>query len=152
VSAVIDAKRTQEYEAVVTAAAGWAGGRADVRALAVVGSWARGEATMDSDVDLVVIVTDTARLLADDDWLGDAMGQPGDVIRRQEWGVLTERRVRLASGLEVELGIVSPAWAACDPVDAGTARVVRDGCIPLVDPDGLLDRLITAAAHQAGHS
>jgi len=42
--------------------------------------------------------------------------------------VLTERRVRLESGFEVELGLVPPTWAEADPVDPGTSTVVRGGC------------------------
>lgn len=30
------------------------------------------------------------------------------------------------------------------PIDAGTKRVISDGCRPIFDPDGLIDRLITA--------
>jgi hypothetical protein len=36
------------------------------------------------------------------------------------------------------------AWAATDPVDPGTRRVVRDGMSILYDPGGLLERLAEA--------
>ena len=62
---------------------------------------------------------------------------------------LRERRVRTHSGLQVELGIVSPTWAAL-PLDPGTATVLRDGCRILHDPQGVLQKamaaLLTAAA------
>lgn len=67
-------------------------------------------------------------------------------MRTLEWGVLTERRFALPSGLEVELGIASPAWAAIDPVDTGTRRVVSDGVRILHDPDGLLETLASACS------
>ncbi len=57
---------------------------------------------------------------------------------------MTERRVQLPSGFEVEFGFAAPSWAATDPVDAGTARVVRDGCRPLLDAHALFDNLIAA--------
>jgi uncharacterized protein len=50
----------------------------------------------------------------------------------------------LRSGLAVEFGFVPPNWASVDPADPGTARVVRDGCSPLVDPEGALARLSAA--------
>jgi Nucleotidyltransferase domain len=39
-------------------ATAWARRRPDIRGLALVGSWARGSARTDSDVDLVVLTTD----------------------------------------------------------------------------------------------
>lgn len=59
---------------------------------------------------------------------------------------MTERRVRLDSGVEIEFGFTQPTWASVDPVDAGTHRVVRDGLRPLFDPAGLLARLVAAVA------
>jgi len=53
------------------------------------------------------------------------------------------------SGLEVEFGFAPPSWAAADPLDPGTAGVVRNGCQPLVDRKGLLDRLITAVGESS---
>ncbi len=44
----------------------------------------------------------------------------------------------MPSGLEIEFGIGSPTWAATDPLDPGTKRVIRDGLHILYDPDGLL--------------
>jgi uncharacterized protein len=115
----------------------------DIRGLALVGSWARGSARADSDVDLVVLTSHPDRYLADDDWtaaLGDA-----EVLDTQAWGVLTERRLLLKGGLEVEVGIAEPTWAATDPVDPGTRRVVTDGLRILHDPDGRLAALADAA-------
>ena len=56
-----------------------------------------------------------------------------------------ERRVRLSSGLEIEFGFVAPSWATTDPVDPGTAAVVRDGVQSLYDPLGLIETLAAAA-------
>jgi hypothetical protein len=47
----------------------------------------------------------------------------------------------MAGGLEVDVGIATPAWAATSPIDAGTARVLKGGLIPLNDPDRLLREL-----------
>ncbi len=65
------------------------------------------------------------------------------LIRDQLWGPLRERRVRLRSGLQVELGVVTPAWAAL-PLNPGTARVLGDGCRILHDPEGLLGEALAA--------
>ena len=73
------------------------------------------------------------------------MGVCVPVVRRAEWGDLTERRIRLPSGLEVEFGFVEPTWADTDPADAGTAEVIADGGLSVAyDPDGLLSRLLAS--------
>jgi uncharacterized protein len=130
-------------ERVLERAVAWARQQPDIRGLALVGSWARGTARADSDVDLVVLTSHPDRYLADDDWtaaLGDA-----EVLRTQAWGVLTERRLLLEGGLEVEVGITGPTWATTDPVDPGTRLVVTDGLRILHDPDGRLAALADAA-------
>src|SRR6266540_4723844 len=126
--------RRDEVEQVLDRARRWAMGRADVVAVALVGSWARDAARPDSDVDLVVLTTDQAPYLAPyldrDDWIG-GLGADRLVMTRS-WGPLTERRLVLPSG------------AAADPVDEGTHQVITDGVRVLHDPEGLLARLIAA--------
>ena len=110
-----------------------------VRGVLLVGSWARGAARMESDIDLVLLAADPDALAG----VGpDVVG--GRVVRRRSWGALEETRLLLPSGLEVEVGVVALSWAATDPVDAGTRRVVTDGHRILYDPDRLLVRLAAA--------
>lgn len=122
----------------------WATGRHDITGVAVVGSWARGDPRPDSDLDLVVLTTDRERYLGDDRWVTAAVGRQAQLVRTRDWGPLTERRVALTSGFEIEFGFVAPTWASTDPLDAGTAQVVGDGCRPLHDPSGALERLVAA--------
>ena len=109
-----------------------------------VGSWARKNARMDSDVDLVILTDGKERYLADWSWVLDAVGQPAGILRTQDWGPLTERRIVLPSGLEIEFGFAGRGWALAHPVEAGTARVLRDGCSPLFDPEGAIASLMAA--------
>jgi hypothetical protein len=142
---MISPDRAVEYNEIVTVVSAWARQQQDIKGVAVVGYWAREEARMDSDVDLVILTERVARHVDDSSWIPLAVGSEARLIPSQEWGELTERRVRLASGLEVEFGFVSPSWAATDPVDAGTAAVVGGGCRPILDPEGLFKRLIAVA-------
>jgi uncharacterized protein len=75
-----------------------------------------------------------------DRYLGDDWAAALGATRAcaQAWGPLTERRLPLEGGLEVEVGLAEPAWAATDPVNLGTRRVVTDGLRILHDPDGWL--------------
>jgi predicted nucleotidyltransferase len=141
-SLVVSERRADEVESVLRHLTDWARRRSDVRALALVGSWARGAAHEGSDVD-VVLLTDSPELYVDSvDWLRDVDGVR--LVRTLAWGAVTERRFAIPSGLEIELDVGTPRWASVDPIDAGTRRVVADGMRVLHDPDGLLRRLVTA--------
>jgi len=141
-SGMIPEARRHDVEALLTRAADWAGRQADIRVLLLVGSWARGNPRLDSDVDLILL-TDRVQRYLDGDVLLHALGAER-VVRRQNWGAIEERRLRLASGLEVEVGIGEPSWAATQPVDEGTRRVVMDGVRVLHDPAELASRLVSA--------
>jgi hypothetical protein len=133
-----DARRI-EVERLLDVVVKWASARHDVRGLALVGSWARGTAYMESDVDLVLLTCRVERYTERDDWIGDLGGET--IVRTTSWGPLTERRLGMPSGFEVELGVVPLYWAAVYPVDSGTRSVVEDGMRVLHDPDGLLRAL-----------
>ena len=123
--------RAAEVERVLAAFAEWASVRADVVAVGLVGSWARGAARPDSDVDVVVVSTAPEARVAAGDWPAGLSAAP--VLRRRRWGVLVETRLGLPDGLEVEVGVVPTGWTS--------ARVVRDGMRILYDPDQRLAAL-----------
>lgn len=120
----------------------WAEQEDRVRALVLVGSYARGSERMASDVDLVVL-SDTPESLEDAAWF-EQLGPGARLIRSEEWGPVRERRFRLVSGLIVELGIAPSSWADV-PLDQGTHRVLRDGHRVLYDT-GLLGRAAATVA------
>jgi predicted nucleotidyltransferase len=134
-------RRIAEVDEVVQRITRWAADRADIVGLLLVGSFARDAAGPDSDVDLVLLTTDEPRYL-DGAWAREL--DLGSLVRTRSWGPITERRYATVSGLEVEMGIGSPAWAATDPVDPGTHRVVTDGARVLHDPAGILTGLLAA--------
>lgn len=105
--------------------------------IALVGSWARGLGRPDSDVDLVVLTSKPDLLLGSTSWF-TAFGRGVQLVRSEDFGLLQERRLRLTDGLEVEVCIGGPDWAATSPPDAGSARVVLDGMCILWDPERLL--------------
>lgn len=108
----------------------WAAPQRHVIGVALVGSYARQAATPESDVDLVIVSDRPEALLSNTDWVrafGSALR-----IEREDWGRVTSLRVWYVDGLEVELGIADRRWAAA-PLDAGTRRVVEDGCVVLLD-------------------
>ncbi|GLW04533.1 nucleotidyltransferase domain-containing protein [Streptomyces lavendulae] len=134
--------RTAEIEEVIGRFTHWARDRDDIVGLLLVGSCARNAARPDSDIDVVLLTAEEARYLDDATWAGE-LGL-GGLIRAQAWGPISERRCSTASGLEVEVGIGSSAWATTDPIDPGTRRVVTDGARVLHDPEGILADLLAA--------
>ena len=102
----------------------WAQSREDVEGMVMVGSYARGTAGMASDVDIVILTPEFERLAEDVLWVLKL--RPGSkLIRAKAWGPLLERRFRLPSDLQLELGLVSPSWADV-PLDPGTLGVLAD--------------------------
>jgi len=103
--------RAAEVERVVQQASRWAATRPDIRALLLVGSWARRAARSDSDVDLVVLTTTPDFYTPDGAWTREL--DAVEISRVQQWGSIAERRLVLPSGLAVcrrEAGSPSRAW------------------------------------------
>jgi Nucleotidyltransferase domain len=131
--------RRHAVDEVVARAGLWAHAQPDVLAVVVVGSYAYERPRMSSDVDLVMVSTRVGEHLADLAFI-QTITPTGRVIRRQQWGPVHERRVRLRSGLQVEFGLTTPDWVAL-PLDAGTAAVLSHGC-KIVTDDGSITRAL----------
>lgn len=120
----------------------WAAQQGDVRAVGLIGSHARGTATEDSDVDLILVVEDVRMRLHARSWLA-GFGEVSDV-EHEDWGLVQSLRVNYRDGLEVEFGLAPVEWTM-PPLDEGTTAVIRAGLNALFDPDGLLLRAKRAA-------
>ncbi len=120
----------------------WASQQPYISAVGMAGSWARDEARMDSDVDLILLTRNPTPYIEGEEWITELGGL--GILKTEPWGPMTERRFILSSGLEVDASIASPSWAATSPVDDGTRRVVTDGFRILYDPNELLARLLEA--------
>lgn len=133
-------ERQEEFADVMAAVRRWSEEEPDIVAVALVGSWARNAAQMGSHIDIVVLTSEPDRFASTENWINVASGRCGKLIRTRKWGPLTERRVLLEPGLEIDYGFAGPQWANVPP-DAGTTRVVSDGLVPIYDPMRVLHRL-----------
>ena len=117
----------------------WARTQTDITGILLVGSHARGQARLDSDVDVVILALSPERYLNDTCFVQ----RFGRVARLEEedWGKVTSLRVWYESGLEVEFSFTDPGWASLPP-DPGTEQVVSDGAQILIDREGVLAGLI----------
>ena len=127
--------------------------RDDLRALAVCGSWARGNPRPDSDLDLLVIARDAATWRDETQWVSRLPYERARLSYRSHviatYGVVWSVHVSLEPSAQLELTVASPDWASCDPVDGGTRDVVLDAFKVVVDKDGCLARLVAACAPRA---
>lgn len=141
---MVTEERAEEVRELLARVRSWAARRHDIVAVGLAGSWAHGDARMDSDVDIILLTTEERDYLDGEKWVRDLGGLR--IINTERWGPMTERRFVLPSGLEVEMGIAPPSWADIDPVDYGTQRGVEDGFSIIHDPEGLLIRLVEACS------
>ncbi|MBP6011875.1 MAG: nucleotidyltransferase domain-containing protein [Alphaproteobacteria bacterium] len=118
----------------------------ELRALALCGSWARGDARADSDADLLVLMRNpsqsTAQLI--ENIAFERAGFKRQSLRWETYGVVQSAHITLHPNAELELSFASINWASCAPIDPGTRQVVTGGFKVLVDKDGLLNELLAA--------
>ena len=122
------------FDDLIKGVTAWASLRPDIRALLMVGSYARGDARPDSDVDLILLCKQPTELLNDRTWINDFGAVERECV--ENWGPLTSVRVWYAHGLEVEFGVAAVDWAFAE----GTDEVLRDSFRVLLDRNGLFDR------------
>jgi hypothetical protein len=137
----------QQIGKTLDAVIAWAASRPDILGVALIGSWARGEATASSDVDLMFIAV-APDAFRENDWPSQiAWAAPLCVTgsRDATYGVVWSRHLRLSSGPEIEFSFADRSWVATNPVAPSTVDVVRGGWRILVDKQRLLERLQAAA-------
>jgi len=116
----------------------WTERQNDILALALAGSWARGEPRSDSDLDLIVLCEspELYRTLDAKSVLEERIVKQG----LEQYGNLFSHRIHLADGAEVELGFAAKTWVD----DAESVQVVCGGFKPLADKAGLIAGLLQA--------
>ncbi len=131
------------YE-LIAKVADWSQRDDRVIAAGVCGSYARGEARPDSDVDFCILTPDPRSLLEDRTWIrsfGTDARVAGPI---EDYNLVQSIRVFYGS-TEAEFGVTDEAWMRL-PIDRETAGVINDGLQILYDPDGCLKNAITCAA------
>ena len=140
--------KTTDADAILSAVTAWAMKREDIRALALAGSWARGDAREDSDVDLLVLTEQADDYRHRREWLTEiAFAEAGCRVLTSEdasYGLVWSRHVRLLPAADVELTFAPCSWARTDPIDAGTRSIVTDAFRAILDKDRLLAALVDA--------
>jgi uncharacterized protein len=138
--------RLEFVERLLLTVVAWVERKQAACGLALVGSYARGAARPDSDVDLVALVDDP-KSFVNERWLNDIdwrrVRASPTASRFAQYGVVWSDHVRLNNGLEIEFGFAPLSWAGARPLDSGTRQIISDACRILYDPEGLLGAACT---------
>lgn len=117
----------------------WAIHQLDIKGIALVGSFARGDFHSESDVDLVIITPTKDSIIQSihDNFTFNKIVR----FEIEEWGILTSLRVYYSGGLEVEYGVVSGDWVR-EPLDKGTKNVVSNGFKVILEKEKIFESVI----------
>ena len=121
----------------INAFVSWAARQPDIQVVAIVGSYARGKAKEDSDIDLVILTENPQQYLEDVKWT-ERFGAI-EKLQIEDYVKLISLRVWYQNGYEVEYGFTTPDWVAI-PLDAGTRQVILGGMLVLFERVELLSR------------
>lgn len=125
-------------------------GRDDLRAMAVCGSWARGNPRPDSDLDVLIIAQDQGSLRRNQKWIGELKYSDAGFRyvdhESVQYGPVWSAHIKLEPEADLELTFAGENWTSVHPLDPGTRRVVTDGFKILVDKDGVLQSLHNACS------
>lgn len=143
---MISGDRRREVEGLLARFREWAEGRPDIAAVGLAGSWAHGDARMDSDLDVMLVSEEPEFYVETDAWARELGGVR--IVETRRWGPMMERRFVMPSGFEVEVGVGLPSWL--DPADEGVRRTIEDGVSIIYDPKGLLAHSLNASGSSNG--
>jgi uncharacterized protein len=137
-----------DVNAVTAAIASWAIERNDIRAVAMLGSWVRGNPRPDSDLDLLLLSELALDYQRSQTWL-TAIDFQNAGFRLQStesafYGVVWSQHLHLLPAAEVELTFARCSWASTDPVDTGTRVIVKDAFQIIFDRASILTKLVGA--------
>ncbi len=126
------------YEDFIEKFTGWCQSNSLIEAAGIVGSYARGEQTETSDIDVLILSEKYQNFLTETDWLN--IFGTYNKIQFEDWGAVTSIRSFFNNGLEIEFSFSDMKWADI-PVDPGTSSVASRGLKILYDPMEKLKQL-----------
>lgn len=116
-----------------------------ILAVGLCGSWARGTARSNSDIDLFILVEDKLSIKKMD-WIKELnfkkKNEKIECFSDEAYGEVWSRHVFLESKVEIEYSFADKTWADTENLDEGTIKVVKEGFKIIYDPDLILNKLI----------
>jgi predicted nucleotidyltransferase len=117
----------------------WAATEKGIQAVALIGSHARNAATDESDVDLIVVITQPNIYLRHKQWT--SLFGNVDRMQTEDYGRCTSLRVWYSVGFEVEYGFVDESWCAL-PLNEDTRQIATEGMKVLFERHPSLSLLV----------
>lgn len=143
---LISQLKSKKVSSILQKVVEWGKECPEIYALAVVGSWARGTALINSDIDLMLLCSDPSQFRNSREWLEhinwESIGSKVDYWRDADYGVVWSRHIFLQDRTEIEFSFGCPQWASLNPIDPGTFRVINHGCRIYYDAQGLMTELL----------
>ena len=121
----------------------WSSEQPDIEASAIVGSWARGTARADSDIDVILITREPAKLLDGNAWV-EHFGRI-EKLKREDWGLVQSLRVHYLDGQEIEFGITTVEWLSQEEIRLASGQIMRDAMMIVYDPQQRLGQALLSA-------
>src|SRR5665213_4282225 len=134
-----------EAHSLTESIAAWVRASSGLKALALAGSWSRGTARPDSDLDLLILADAPDQYRSDQHWLSQiALPKPFRIVSHKEiaYGAVWSCHALLDPAAELELCFGALNWASTNLIDAGSRGVISDGFCVIVDKDGYLQRIV----------
>jgi len=122
----------------------WAQRDDRVIAAGVCGSYARGKARPDSDIDFCIVSADRNSFLENRSWVMDFGSDARVAGAVEDYNLVQSIRV-FYGALEVEFGVTDRTWME-PPIDRETASVMSNGLRILYDPEVRLEKAVACAA------
>jgi len=137
----------RRYGSIVEKFREWAESESDVRAALIVGSQARADLPADewSDLDIVILHNDPARLIDSTDWFQAFGTVVLSMVERTAVGGSRERRVLYSDGKDVDFAIFPTAAIPYITLSPEGLSVLGRGFIILLDKDHKLGELQSLA-------
>ncbi len=137
--------KIEKLKGILDIAVEFAQSNPEVMTMALCGSYARGEAKPDSDIDFSIIVKDKMKFKATE-WVEKLnlknLNERLEFFEDKEYGSVWSRHVFLESKIEIEFSFADISWADTENLDEGTKKVVTDGYKIIYDPQHILKKLV----------
>lgn len=135
-----------QIEQILTQITQWSSENLNIIGLALVGSYARGNARSDSDIDLMLITPNPWLFRQNMKWIYEIDWKHINLNikdwKDSDYGVVWSRHIYFVEQTKIEFSFGLPTWTSINPVDRGTLNVVKNGIKILYDPQKVFHNLL----------
>ena|ERR1051326_4065191 len=124
----------------------WVKSKEDIYGLALVGSYARGNANDRSDIDFLVLTSQKESYRENKSWVNEinwkVINFDIQSLKEQDYGLVWSCHIYLSETKEIEMGFGDRNWIDAALIDEGTKRVIKNGFKIIYDSEYLLKDIL----------